>query len=269
MISLSKSCFDESYNPTAYAVGGLIGEQRQWKKLYPAWRAALRRGKQLERYSSKDAGQRDKPASVFYGWTAQEVLDKRMALAYAIRDALASKGRVIVVTVDQAEFSAVAGEGEPLGGVWHDPYLPAVCTVLQIVAQYMEERVKPAKPTPKKPLVVFDSLSSPEYVKRVNTVYGEYKTAHPKHHYDVYRITRWLRDSPEFRDDKEEPGVQMADLISGEFRFCTTKGLKDEYHNSPVLRVLSECDFSGLHMVPEQMRLWKQSILTLIARAGP
>ncbi len=261
VVALWKVCFDESFDgeqKEACVVAGVIGDERHWKKLYDAWARALRRGKSIPHYSTKDGGRRKDPESVFYGWTDDQVLAKRRLLAEAIAD---NADAILWSAVEIQLFNAVLCVGDKLPDPWHDAFIPAFCTSLGITALYMNDRGRKFLSI-KKPLMVFDELSSPKLRKRVQLVYDAYRLADPVRHPTVHGVGRWLRPSPDFAEDKaEEPGLQIADLISGAIRRSRNSG------EGEILTILDRAGSKGVSITAEQIRQWKGNTLELLAHA--
>lgn len=132
-------------------MGGVIAEKRQWRAFHRAWAEALQKGRLLRYYSSKDAGQRDRTESVFFGWTDEQVQEKRLALAAAIRKHL---GPQIVCAMRLDFFLPIANADPPMPREWSDPYLAAFAMSLQSVAKHMNEVVAPVYAAPRKPVLV-------------------------------------------------------------------------------------------------------------------
>lgn len=261
-----RACFDEAtdaHRQDVFVVAGIVAERKQWKSLHRAWRVGLAAGRPLRFYSSKDGGMRDRPGTVFHGWTDTEVRDKRRILSQVLN---CSGARIIANIVLMSEFRRVMDQGERLPRAWDDPYLPCFATSLQGVAQYMEEQERLYSRQPEPPVIMFDRLSSPKMKGRVCMILDEYRTAQPGE--PVYRVSRWCHENPIFVDSEaDEPGIQMADFIANTLRDSCSRLLRGQEPSAALAGLKNE--FRGTFPDLFELAVWKRAVSDMLKKRMP
>lgn len=268
-----RACFDESSDRDIrggwFVMAGVVADCKQWEAFKKAWCAELDAGKPLHYYHHSDAGKRENPESVFYGWTKEEVQSKRIALAEVVSK---ETERQFMGGIALRDFYYVMDRARLHDGrhaEYADPYLMGFGSALMLTAKFMDER---ACKSQKKPTLVFDTLPLAPARTRAYSIYnGFLKAAYDEdgriQKGQPYAAARWLPPQPLFMDDVPsipprpwDIGLQAADLVASAWRLELTAQLHKR-PSSPVYRALRmNSPFSAYVWGFRQVDEWKWTL---------